>query len=97
MLKGQLQVRILDSHIVGFSFPEQDLNDSVCTVPGGLVTLCQLRCEDLAENSESATPDVWSLGVSKGVGVALTALWLGILIMGMIGRRFLSWQVGDTR
>lgn len=60
---------------------------------GGLVTLCQLRCEELAENVESATPDVWSLGVSKGVGVALTALWLGILIMGMIGRRFLSWQV----
>ena len=59
---------------------------------GGLVTLWQLRAAELAPVRDGSS-DVWSLGVSRAAGVVLAALWLTILIGGLVARHFIEWQV----
>lgn len=61
-------------------------------VLGGFLTLWQLRSVEMASSGEDVAEDVWSLGVSRSVGAGLTALWLATLALGLIGRRFFSWQ-----
>lgn len=60
---------------------------------GGLATLWQLRNVQLEPSGGGGETDVWSVGVSRGVGVALSVVWLTVLVLGLVGRRFISWQV----
>jgi len=58
---------------------------------GGLVTLHTRR------NDESAPPgndgSVKRFGVSRGAGLALAALWLALLVGGIVLRQLVDWQV----